>query len=458
MVVAMVSGNNAAPVVNPFLEVINLLLQAAPFSNDDPEALHTETLLEGATVNGDAVLHAMMATYGENGDFLRNKCAENIFSKATLQLLFKNGDTILHCAARAGRYQMVSHLIDLARGGSSSNDDDSSRARVQKLLGTENELKETVLHEAVRIGDNAMVELLLKEYPGLASHPKDGTSPLFLAILLQENNIVEPGGKKNIVETLYNMSDKNLSYSGHKGQNALHAAVLRGTGLTKKLLKWNKKLTTERDENGSTPLHFAAARYFDVVITHLGLIKPLEALALKRSRESVCWHVLDANPAALYYADKDGLYPIHVAASAGAVGAVSIFVNKAPGCAGLRDAKRRTFLHVAVERGQVDVVRYACSNILFSWILNMQDSAGNTALHLAVQEGSLQMFSVLFRNLQVRLNLTNNNGKTPLDISHFKIPRGMHSIQNNEPKIHYALALAGARNGSCHFQQSYTQQ
>ena len=68
----------------------------------------------------------------------------------------------------------------------------------------------------------------MKEDPELASLPKAGTSPLYLAILL-ENRI--------IAKTLYKLSrgksgsnDENLSYSGPDGQNALHAAVLRGKG------------------------------------------------------------------------------------------------------------------------------------------------------------------------------------------------------------------------------------
>uniref|UniRef100_A0A0E0LZS6 Uncharacterized protein n=1 Tax=Oryza punctata TaxID=4537 RepID=A0A0E0LZS6_ORYPU len=239
--------------------------------HDDPEALLAGMLLEGVTVDGDTVLHAL-ATYGENDDF--QKCAQTVCSKAR-QLLFKqnkNGDTPLHCAARSGKSQMLSCLIGLARGGGgdgSSSSNGGSTDRVKGLLGTENELKETALHEAVRIGDNDMVVLLLKGYPELASFPKDGTSNTF-------ENI--------IVETLYSKSNEKLPYSGQKGQNALHAAVLRGTGMISHKTTnqhsslGNKNLTTERDEKGSTPLHFAAAKYFDVVRTQLGLIKPFAAV------------------------------------------------------------------------------------------------------------------------------------------------------------------------------------
>uniref|UniRef100_A0A453FWG3 PGG domain-containing protein n=1 Tax=Aegilops tauschii subsp. strangulata TaxID=200361 RepID=A0A453FWG3_AEGTS len=223
-------------------------------ASDDVEALlnlpsgSTVSLLDGVTIEGGTALHV-------------------------------NGDTPLHCAARAGMSRMVCHLITLARG------ENTGVNRVKELLEIENILKETALHQAVRIGNNDIVKLLMEEHSELASFPKDGTSPLYLAILLEEDIIVE---------TLYNASHMKLSYSGKNGQNALHAAVLRGTGtrhlsiplctgkfdlqspeitnaaqnglekslfaeLTKKLLEWNSDLTTQRDENGSTPLHFAAA-------------------------------------------------------------------------------------------------------------------------------------------------------------------------------------------------------
>ena len=75
-----------------------------------------------------------------------------------------------------------------------------------------------------------------------------------------------------------------------------------------KLLKWNethlcpqnKDPATQRDENGSTPLHFAAAI--------VSVFRP----------SRVCRQVLEANPNALYQPDHAGFFPIHVAASVGA--------------------------------------------------------------------------------------------------------------------------------------------
>ncbi|XP_051182860.1 protein ACCELERATED CELL DEATH 6-like [Lolium perenne] len=387
------------------------------------------SLLEGVTIEGSTALH-MVATYGDVDGFLRS--ADIIHSKAK-HLLFvqnNNGDTPLHCASRAGMLRMVSHLIGLA----SLDEDNTGVDKVKELLEMENKDKETALHLAVRIGNNDIVKLLMEENSELASFPKHGNSPLYLAILLEEDIIVE---------TLYNASHMKLSYSGQNGQNALHAAVLRGTELTKKLLEWNNDLTTQRDENGSTPLHFAAA------------------LVQQSHRGSVCSLILEANPAALYQSDNKGLFPIHVAASVGERGTIIMFLKKSTSSAGLQDTMGRTFLHIAAENNKVRIVSFVCRNQSLSWILNMQDYAGNTALHLAIQAGSLLMFCALLGNRQIHLNISNKKGQTALDISRYKIPPGLFDDQNSETRIHYALKVVHARSGNCrrdHFEENYNHQ
>jgi ankyrin repeat protein len=91
----------------------------------------------------------------------------------------------------------------------------------------------------------------------------------------------------------------------------------------------------------------------------------------------------------------------------------------------LRDTKGKTFLHVAVEKKKRSIVEHACRTASLQWILNMRDDDGNTALHLAVQTGDTKVFFPLLRNRQVRMNLTNNNGQTPRDMSLSDIPPGL---------------------------------
>ena len=187
------------------------------------------------------------------------------------------------------------------------------------------------------------------------------------------------------------------------------------------VLGWNNNLTTQQDDKGSTPLHLVASVLPQSHLQLLASVLPQSGL------QAIRLLLLNANPDALYQMDNDGSFPIHVAASVGSRITINVFLQKSPSCAGLRDARGRTFLHVAVDRRKRGIVDYACRKIWLSWILNMQDKDENTALHLAIRKGSLLMFCSLLGNRQVQLNLTNKKGETPLDIAYQNIPKGLHA-------------------------------
>nr|CDM82769.1 unnamed protein product [Triticum aestivum] len=182
-------------------------------ASNPPSLSPSPSLLEGVTAEGDTALH-VVATNGDGARYL--SCASFVHGKAR-HLLYKvnsHGDTPLHCAARAGRSSVVSHLVALVQG-----DDDGAGHRLRELVRTENGCNQTALHEAVRIGSDHIVELLMAADSELACFPKDGaTSPLYLAVLHD---------RPDIAQTLYEKSGGHLSYSGPDGQNALHAAALR---------------------------------------------------------------------------------------------------------------------------------------------------------------------------------------------------------------------------------------
>lgn len=181
--------------------------------------------------------------------------------------------------------------------------------------------------------------------------------------------------------------------------------------MTEMLLNWNTDLTKQADQNGSTPLHFAASLFWG------GNLKQWKS-------KTPLIHVLKANPIQLYQPDSEGFYPIHVAASSGAKTAFTYFIKERPEIAGFRDSKGRTFLHVAAESNTWDIVAYTCSTPSLAWILNLQDNDGNTAMHVAVQHRYKYTFCSLLKNKEVNLNIPNHKGQTPLDISCSKIPEG----------------------------------
>jgi ankyrin repeat protein len=125
-----------------------------------------------------------------------------------------SGDTPVHHAARSRNLRMLFHFICLV---GDEYGQEGAAAVLRKLNGR----KETALHEAIKVGNNGMVGLLMWVDPELAQYPEagQGTSPLYLAVSLR---------LVHIAQMLYRKSGHGtyLSYSGPDGQNALHVAVL----------------------------------------------------------------------------------------------------------------------------------------------------------------------------------------------------------------------------------------
>lgn len=172
--------------------------------------------------------------------------------------------------------------------------------------------------------------------------------------------------------------------------------------LTQKVLdKWDDMRNATDGRTRSTPLHYAAS---------VGVEGTTELL-LKA----------DTNGDMKAAADINGMRPLHVAASVGAMDALLALVhgNEDDSSAALLvvDNRGRTFLHVAVENKRTEVVKLVCREPAFKDILNKKDHDGNTALHLAVKNRDEVCFGQLVGNSHVQLNRVNNDGYTPLDLA-----------------------------------------
>uniref|UniRef100_A0A0D9V167 PGG domain-containing protein n=1 Tax=Leersia perrieri TaxID=77586 RepID=A0A0D9V167_9ORYZ len=425
----LLGEERAAPVARPDLVVVRL---------DEAERPPTpSSLLEGiSAVEGDTALHVVASRCGVNDEswtpFLETARVIHERASHLLHVRNRNGDTPLHYAARNGDVRMVSLLIGLAP---TANDD-----KRRQLLRAVNESGETALHDAVRAGSEGVVARLMAEDSELASFPRDGggTSPLYLAVLLEE---------VGIARSLHAMSHGSLSYSGPHGQNALHAAVLRGKVVTEMLLDWNMSLTEQGDSDGCTPLHFSISQEASHSYKMSSKTNKIPWIRFTTLAIDIPLLLLQANPSSTYQTDDSGSFPIHIATAAGANKTVSMFLQTFPDSGSLRDAKGRTFLHVAVEKKRCSIVEHACRIPSLEYVMNMQDSNGNTALHLAVKAGDAKTFFLLFRNRQVHMNLTNKHGQTPRDMSICDIPPGLSYKWNPKQTIQRALARANSNRG-----------
>ncbi|CAO1943989.1 unnamed protein product [Urochloa humidicola] len=433
---------------------------------------------DGVTIDGDSLLH-VVAACGDSEEFLR--CARMIArykdktggaasKRQALEARNSNGHTPLHCAAGAGNGDMISCLADLAAGCSEDEGDAAARAFVR----LQDECGETALHLAVvhpACNKLSCVSILMAIDPELACITRgDGASPLYLAIST---------GEIEVARYLFYTAQGNLSYSGPGGRNVLHAAVYRGQALSM-VLEWLRsmsspitagniqqqqagqeeqhvtlgaadllsKLTSQRDkqQGGSTPLHLAVSSdWWDwhpvggFLSRHFPHVWPASS--------STAALLLDANISTAYQADDYGLYPIHVAAMCCSLGAVKMLLQRCPDCATLRDSQGRTFLHHAAYATSDSVVEHVCQTPHLMMILNAQDSKGDTALHSVIRSRRLYAFTCLFQNLQVRLDVANKDGMTPLDLSQSLLPSDFQHSYNPENVVWKSLLHAGAPYG-----------
>ena len=151
-----------------------------------------------------------------------------------------------------------------------------------------------------------------------------------------------------------------------------------------------------KDDDGETPLHYAAStNYLEGVDI---LLNKSILLALER--------------------DKKGNLPIHLACKRGHVDVVKQFIIKGwPGIKHLLNLKGQNILHVAAKKGKDNVVKYLLRDARLEQLtINEKDKHGNTALHLASKKFYPKILFHLTQYRRVNVNIKNNEKFTAYDL------------------------------------------
>ncbi|KAM4125990.1 hypothetical protein ACB094_01G354400 [Castanea mollissima] len=238
-----------------------------------------------------------------------------------------------------------------------------------ELLRMENHERNTALQEAIRNDHCEIVELLIREDPGLTLFTNNaGESPLFLAV---------DRGFYNIARCILK-AVPDCSYGGRNNMNALHAAVIRA----------------HSNDFGWIPLHYAA---------YMGNVQVVELF-------------LEDHNYTAYVKDNEGMCAIHIAAKEGHIDVVRVIILKRPDTCELLDNRDRTALHLAVESGRRNVVKLFLQELAFRDLINEHDSEGNTAFHLAAIKGHYALLMMLADDRRVDRMAINTAGMTTIDI------------------------------------------
>lgn len=233
---------------------------------------------------------------------------------------------------------------------------------------------ETPLHVAARIGMNDdILDQLLKAGADINERNKKGQTPLILAI---DRNQTQQ------VDFLINHG-ADIHAEDKSGESAFIHSLSMGLPMVEHVV--TEKNSTERDSNGSTPLHLAVShRASSDIIYYLvekkSLINtrnklgntPLHIAAEKNYREA--GEILIANNADIFYANLNGDSPLKFALT-------------------LREGREDWMIN--------------------SHTISAGDGAGNTPLHLAAEWQILPMIPYLI-DKGADINARNANNETPL--------------------------------------------
>ncbi|XAR57337.1 hypothetical protein NMG60_11025439 [Bertholletia excelsa] len=302
------------------------------------------------------------------------------------------GDSAFHVAVRQG-YTSLAHAI-LECTKRLDRELESGVTVTKELLRATNQVGDTALHMAMRIGSDVvkMVKLLIQEDLEFQYPPNNALeTPLYIA--------AERGLVKVMEECLKNCT--SLAVGGPCGRTVLHGAVIgtnsrlgKKSECTKLLLEADHKygidLIKVKDAYGWTALHYAA----------------------RNGHSDIAASLLEVDKSAAYIGtENDNNTPLHLAAAAGKVDVISKLLFFSPACCEIVNKKGQNVLHVAMDMEQQDVIE--CIRKLSIWrlLLNQKDNDGNTPFHLLAKKGNIKR--QLTDKLPIGDEVFNNENLTP---------------------------------------------
>ncbi|KAK9664194.1 hypothetical protein RND81_14G025000 [Saponaria officinalis] len=335
-----------------------------------------------------------------------NRCAENvtllIYHSPALTLKQNiNGDTPLHLALRSGYVKVILAVIDFLEYKRRSEfhkewiDMLGTIPEIENSIRLSNSSGNTALHETAFKACYRAIKIFVQlDFEACFCLNNQGKSPLYV--------VAEAGDIKSFGPMLNRLSQVDFKEQRLKGLSPILPAVLNtNKDLIDEILKHEPAFIKSLDEDGKTPLHYAAS------IGSTDMVK----------------YILGKKAEYALMRDQNGFLPIHTAAAHGNIKVIRQLLQYGLGPSELLTLEGQNIVHVGATRGQNNVVCFALQTPSLEGLINEADVNGNTPLHLATLNWHAKVVFTMTWDKRVDLGCANKEGFTPLDAAQYYMER-----------------------------------
>jgi len=337
-------------------------------------------------INGNTALH--LASIKGHENIVERLLKEERVNKNCIN---ENEETALHLAVKHNHEHIITRLLQLNK-------------RLEMIKDREGNIP---WHIAAKKGNLKLVQLLYNEKTKNEKNHQGNT-----AIML----ITEYGHKNNWLKLVQNV---NVTLKNKKGYNIAHIAAINGRkSILKKIIKHYEDLIGEKDSEGNSIVHLAAA-YGQINI--IRLLRSFKMIHHKNKKKETPLHQatkkghlnvfleLLKQQANVKEKTKKGYTVVHLAAKYNQLAILKTLSNIEQ-----KDKKKNNALHLASKDGHREIVHYLLKNKRID--INEKNREGDTAVHLAILEGQHDILSELIDH-QANLNIQNEYQETPLQLA-----------------------------------------
>ncbi|EAT40147.1 AAEL008117-PA [Aedes aegypti] len=397
---------------------------------------------------------AFLACSGDNVKIVK-KLLENQNAN-TMRTHFKG--TLLHAAAKAGSYDVVSLLLldncFKVRPKAKNKAHKMFQILHSMFTNTSTNLNSqdgegcTPIFLATRNGHLRIVKKLLNHYADVDIPNHDKQSPVHMAYRC---------GHVEIFQLLLEKS-KNLNFTDDRGKTLLHWAATNGDLETVSTLLSLSVNIDIRDAVGWTPLNYAVDtggyKTAEIILTHSPNVNTLD----ERGRTPLHWVALSGkvdigkllvdHKANIDALDNDGCTPLHLSYTFRNLAMINMLISHSANI-NIPNILGQTLLHLASKKGDLEVVRMLLN---YSANVNTSDKFGWTPLHFATANGYFEIINLLIK-ASANVNVPTQSGQTCLLIAArtgqsevVRILIDHSAVHTPDRKMQTALHLA-AKNG-----------